>query len=176
MAGHDGFTIETARQKAILECGLVLVIALAVCACGGPSGAGPSGRAAGNGAGLVAVWTVEGSTDEPSLHHTTHFNDPGAPRLKPGPTWLAWSCDGAGVLAVDIVFVAGHGAVPPPSIPAELALTLPCPATGSVGQATLKQFTRPALGAEDAIVIRPAVQPMGAVHYRIQVLQAPSAP
>jgi hypothetical protein len=143
--------------------GLLLVVG----ACGSDASVGPGGAIP---SGLRSVWVVEGGTDQPPLHETTYFNDAGAPRLRPGETWVAWTCSGAGTLVVGPVYVPGTGPVPPPSLNPEMGFELQCP-TGD-GPRSMR-LSRPALGGEDAMVVRPAIQPMGPVEFRIEILQQP---
>ena len=155
----------------------VLAVALLLGGCAGEAGPDPgtAGPEAGKGPypeDLDFVWTVKGSTDEPGLYNATYFNDPLAERLRPGPVYVAWSCSGTGQLAVQPSIVGRPGPVVPVGTPTVLAFHLSCPT--EPGTLRWIQLAAPALGGEDVVVIRPAIEPSGTMEYEIGFAQAPT--
>ena len=150
----------------------LLGLALASTACAAPAPNASSGdepptpAEAGFG---TEVWRVVGTTAERGLYDTHYFNDPGASRLAPGPTNLAWTCSGAGQLEVVLVRVGRPGPVAPELTAAAPALVVPCPTLGDA--ASVRAFPFAAAGGEDAVVIRPAIEPQGAIAYTVVILQ-----
>lgn len=117
--------------------------------------------------GLEIVWDLRDSTDTGG--RGPYFTQPDAPRLRQGAVYVAWSCSGRGILSVVPAVVEREGAEPPRTSP--LAFQLVCPTSADAGVLRWKELSAEAQGGENVAQIRPAVEPMAPIQYRIVFAQ-----
>jgi hypothetical protein len=114
------------------------------------------------------VWDWEDSTE--TAGRGPYWVRGGAPNLRPGPVFAAWTCSGPGRLTVVPAHVAYDGEVPPSQSP--LAFQVTCPTIGGPSVLTWRQLPSDAVGGENVAQVYSALQPSTAVSYRIVLAQA----
>jgi hypothetical protein len=138
----------------------ILIVAIAG-ACSPASATAPPVPAAS--ADLEIVWDIQGSTDEGG--RGPYFTEPRAPKLRPGPVFVAWSCSGIGTLRVVPATVARDSDPPPATSP--LAFTVDCPTPFQASLLPWKPLATEAFGGENLVQIRAALEPSPNIAYRI---------
>jgi hypothetical protein len=99
---------------------------------------------------LEVVWDIVDSTEVGG--RGPYFMGPNAPRLRPGPVFVAWSCSGSGTLSITPAIAAHDGEEPPATSP--LAFRV---------------------GGENLAQVRLVGEPSGPIAYRFVFAQARTA-